>query len=203
MSATATVSRRPGRPRSFDLDQALDAAIVVFSTAGYHAASIGELAAAMGLTAGSIYKAFPDKRAVFLAAFDRYKLVRDGMLTEVLEAPGSGRERIRRMLQFYADASHGPMGRQGCLVVGSAVELARFDPEIGARVTRSLARSEALLTRLLQQGLEDGSIAAGLDTAATARTLVFILQGMRVYGKTDPERDAMHATIASALKLLD
>ena len=49
------------------MDTALDGAIRVFCERGYHATSIGELTAAMRLATGSVYKAFRDKQAVFLA----------------------------------------------------------------------------------------------------------------------------------------
>ena len=70
VSHAPVVSRPRGRPREFDMDKALDQAIRVFSEQGYHATSIGDLIDAMGLASGSIYKAFRDKRAVFLAAYD-------------------------------------------------------------------------------------------------------------------------------------
>ncbi len=55
-------------------------------------AQLGDLMLAMGLTAGSVYKAFKDKRAIFIAAFDRYKLVRNGLLAEAICSAGTGRE---------------------------------------------------------------------------------------------------------------
>src|SRR5262245_39754798 len=66
-----TTSRGRGRPREFDLDAALDKSVRVFRERGYHATSIADLTEAMKLASGSVYKAFKDKRAVFLAAFDR------------------------------------------------------------------------------------------------------------------------------------
>src|SRR4051794_7618322 len=90
--------RGPGRPREFDMDAALDAAILVFRERGYHAASLGELGAAMQLTTGSIYKAFSDKQAIFLAAFDRYVARRDAELAPLLAAAPNGFEKLRRVL---------------------------------------------------------------------------------------------------------
>ncbi|RYE63688.1 MAG: TetR/AcrR family transcriptional regulator, partial [Rhizobiaceae bacterium] len=57
-------ARTAGRPREFEIEAALDKAIVVFSEQGYHATSIADLKDAMGLTAGSLYKAFKDKKAI-------------------------------------------------------------------------------------------------------------------------------------------
>ena len=194
---------RPGRPREFEIEEALDKAIIVFSERGYHAASISELKDAMGLAAGSLYKAFKDKKAIFLAAFDRYKQVRNAVLAEELSASGSGRDKVLRMLRFYADASHGENGRRGCLVVGTAIELAVYDGEAAERVARSMARSEALFVSLIREGQADGSIPATVDPVATARLLLSITQGLRVLGKTGPDRDRAFCVVDAAMKLLD
>src|ERR1700759_11394 len=97
--------RPRGRPREFDMDEALDQAIRVFCEQGYHATSIGDLIDAMGLASGSIYKAFRDKRAVFLAAFDRYKSLRNDKVDRAARTAKSGRERLRDVLALYADSS--------------------------------------------------------------------------------------------------
>lgn len=196
-------TRPPGRPRQFEIDDALDKAIVVFSERGYHAASISELKEAMGLTAGSLYKAFKDKKAIFLAAFDRYKQVRNALLDQEIGAGCDGRDKVFRMLRFYAEASHGESGRRGCLVVGTAIELAVYDAEAAERVGRSMARSEALFDRLIREGQADGSITKTIDAEATARLMLSVTQGLRVLGKTGPDRDRAFAVIDAAIKLLD
>ena len=191
-----------GRPREFDLDAALDGAVGVFRERGYHAASIGELRAAMGLTTGSIYKAFPDKRAVFLAAFDRYVQVRQARWQPLLNAQRTGLDKIRALAGFYAESAHGDEGRQGCLVVGSATELSILDAEMAGRITGALQRLETLLQGLLQLGQQDGSIAARLDAGATARTWLCLLQGLRVVGKTGRTRAEVFAALEPALHML-
>src|SRR6218665_1893605 len=153
MNVTSPSTARPGgRPREFEIDEALDKAIIVFSERGYHAASISELKEAMGLAAGSLYKAFRDKKAIFLASFDRYKQVRNAVLEQELSAGLNGRDKVFRMLHFYADASHGENGRRGCLVIGTAIELAVYDADAAERVKRSMSRTEALFVSLIQQG---------------------------------------------------
>src|ERR687891_349404 len=60
------------RPREFDIDEALEAAMGAFWVRGYEATSLADLMQAMGLQKGSIYKAFGDKHALFLCALQRY-----------------------------------------------------------------------------------------------------------------------------------
>ena len=203
MSDNTTLRKRgPGRPREFDMDAALDAALLVFRERGYHAASLAELGAAMNLTVGSIYKAFSDKRAIFLAAFDRYTGIRSGELNRRLEPARSGLDKVRAMLAFYADSSHGPEGRLGCLVVGSITELSLFDAEMADRVTASLRRVKVQLRDFIKMGQSDGSVSANIDPEASASLLLSLVQGFRVVGKTGRTQAEMMAAVDEAMRLL-
>ncbi len=52
------------RPREFDEQAVLDAAIAQFWSHGYASNSVRDLATTMGMTGASVYNAFGDKRAV-------------------------------------------------------------------------------------------------------------------------------------------
>jgi len=199
---SSSTSRGRGRPREFDLDAALDKSVRVFRERGYHATSIADLTEAMKLASGSVYKAFKDKRAVFLAAFDREAIVRWEKLRRLLSTAKSGRDRVRVALTFIAESSHGVEGKRGCLIVGTAVELATFDPEVAQRVKAALDKNERLMVDLIRQGQADGSIPATIDPKVTARLILCLLQGMRVIGKTGRKRTEMRAVVNAAMKLL-
>lgn len=195
--------RSPGRPREFDLDQALDGAIGTFSEHGYHATSLGRLTEAMNIAEGSLYKAFRDKRGVFLAAFERYVMLRRERLAEELVAARTGRDKVRAVLTVYAEYSHGKTGRRGCLIVGSAVDLASSDPDMAKRVAAVLVDHEKRLVKFVREGQEDGSVSSLIDVTTTGRLLLCVVQGMRVLGKTGRSREEMTSLVDSALRLLD
>lgn len=197
------IMRSPGRPREFDIGDALDKAIGVFRERGFHATSIADLKAAMSLASGSIYKAFKDKPAIFLAALARYTAKRNELAAQRFAAAGSGRERLRALLDIYAESSHGEEGRRGCLVVGSTVELATFDADVRASVAAAVQRNEALFAELIAQGQADGSIPARRDPRTTALLMLCIAGGMRVAGKTGRSRKEMTAVVDAAMKLVD
>ncbi|PDT05521.1 TetR family transcriptional regulator [Rhizobium chutanense] len=195
-------SRGRGRPREFDAEAALDAALRVFSERGYNAASISELTDAMGLASGSVYKAFGDKRGIFLAAFDRYRAVRRGLLDARLAEVETGRDKLHALITFFSSSSHGQIGRQGCLVVGSAGDLALFDEEAAERVATAFTTDEALLADLIRLGQSDGSISADLDVSGVALALLCLTKGMRVIGKTGRSGEQMAAAAEAAMKLV-
>lgn len=194
--------RERGRPREFDTDAALDRAMLVFREKGYHSASISDLSEAMQLTAGSIYKAFHDKRGLFLQVFTRYTSLRNDALRQRLASQPDGRRKIAELLHFYLESASDTEGRRGCLVVGSAVELQQLDAELSALVHGALQRNQHAILQLITQGQQDGSVNPQHDAQALAGVLLCLVLGMRVAGKIDdlPARDRL---IATALTLLD
>lgn len=183
------------------MDTALDRAVRVFRERGYHATSIGDLTAAMRLATGSIYKAFQDKHAVFLAAFGRYTARRQEQTRSAAAIGANGKERVRNVLRSYVEHSRGSEGRRGCLVVGSAVELSARDPEIGARVIAQLRSNENFIADLIREGQADGSIPRAVAADDTARLMICITQGLRVVGKARLPLDA-DRLVGIAMKLL-
>lgn len=66
------MKRNPGRPREFDPTDFLNVAQVLFWKNGYKATSIADLKEKSGLASASIYRLYPDKHAIFLAALRQY-----------------------------------------------------------------------------------------------------------------------------------
>lgn len=202
MTFPGVSGRGRGRPRGFDIDEAVDKAVAVFCTRGYHATSISDLTQAMDLAAGSVYKAFKDKRAVFLAALERYKAARDQALTDHIAKAETGRGRLRAALEFYAEASSGEAGRRGCLVAGSVAELATLDEDLADVVAEALKRIERRIAGLIAEGVADDSIPPGVDGPATARLMLCLVQGMRLVGKTGRSRSEMLRVVDLAMALV-
>jgi TetR/AcrR family transcriptional repressor of nem operon len=196
------VDRPRGRPREFEMEGALDAAMLLFRERGYHDTSLTDLGSAMRLAPGSIYKAFKDKREIFLAVFNRYTRGRHEALERALQAHGTGRSKLEAALLFLAETSHGSEGRAGCLVVGSTTDVTTFDPEVASEVARAVQRMERRFRDLVKLGHADGSLTKSLDPDVTANTLLCFTQGLRVVGKIGRTRAEMTASIAQVMSFL-
>ncbi|MGI4837833.1 MAG: TetR/AcrR family transcriptional regulator [Janthinobacterium lividum] len=199
---TTKSARSQGRPREFDIDEVLDKAAKLFCQRGFHGTSIVDISDVTHLTCGSLYKAFKDKREVFLSALKRQSSIRGSQLTQAIGSGKCGRDQLRQALLFYAAISSGEDGRDGCLIVSTTVELGAFDPEIAQMAITSLRDREQLLKRLIVAGIDDGSIAASVDSAAAAKFMLCLMQGLRVIGKTSPALAEMEATVDMAMKAL-
>ena len=195
-------ARGRGRPREFDLDEALDQIIRVLSERGYHGTSISDLVQATNLTQGRLYKAFKDKEAIFLAALERYRTVRANALQEAIGKHGNGIEQLRRALTFYAASSTGEQGQQGCLVAGSLAEISTFPEQVSQHIQTALKRNEVLLSQLIKKGQEDGSIPTHINSETSARMLLCLIQGMRIVGKSGCTHGHMNEVVDTALEAL-
>ena len=195
--------RQRGRPREFDVDAAVDKAISVFAERGFHAASVGDLTEAMELTQGSLYKAFKDKKDIYIAAIERYKLVQTKRFEAKVQAGKSGREKLMAAMAFYADNSAGSSGEQGCLIVGAAADLASLDEDVARVVRSAIEARETILARLVREGQADGSVRNAGDAGVLAKTALCLLYGMRVVGKTGPSREDMSSVVDAAMRIFD
>ncbi|MFD0367066.1 TetR/AcrR family transcriptional regulator [Streptomyces sp. NPDC127114] len=173
------------RPRGFDLDDALDAAMATFWDKGFAGTSAQDLVDSTGLGRGSLYNTFHSKRGLFEAALRRYDEECTRKLVQQLEeGEGPARDRIRAVLTSVVDeetAEH-PEHR-GCLVVNTAMEPAGQDPEITEHVRRTFTRIRTALRVCIEQGQRDGSMPEAADPQALSLSLLNSLYGLRVLGR--------------------
>jgi len=188
-----------GRPRSFDVEAAVERAMGVFWSRGYHATALPDLLRATKLSRGSLYAAFGDKHSLFLRALDHY--IADAVARMNIEL-GPGREPVdglRAYLAGYADRTSGANGRRGCLLAATAMELAGQDAEVSRRVASFFRTMEARVADALSRVKAAGRLADGVEPASAARILVCFVEGLRVVGKTAPARATSQATADALL----
>jgi TetR/AcrR family transcriptional repressor of nem operon len=196
------VDRGPGRPREFDIDEAVADAIEVFRAHGYHGTSVQDLTEGTGLARGSLYKAFHDKRTLFLAALDHYTAASLQRISDTLAQPGPARAAIREALMGYARRAAAGQGRQGCLITAAAMEMMPADAEVSIVITRMFRRMQDLFAAAVIRGQAAGEIPRDYDERAIARLLLCTIQGLRVLGKTGPSEREMAELVDVALRTM-
>lgn len=190
------------RTKEFEPETALTRAMDLFWRRGYEATSVQDLLLEMGIGRGSMYGTFGDKRALFLAALDRFEETRVSRADEILDGSASATEGIRKLFETTIEGLVSYEPRRGCLLANTAVELAPHDAEVAARISRYVARTEEAFERTLVRAQSTGEIPADKDPEVLARFLVTTLHGVRVLAKTGVERDVLEDSVRMALEVL-
>ena len=191
------------RPRVFDPEEALDRAMHLFWERGYNATSTADLVERMGLGRGSLYHAFGDKRALFLAALERYERRGKERIRERFAAPTPVRAALEDMLLDIARGSCGEAGRKGCMLSNTASEMAPHDAVIAARIEAIYRAMEREFARAIRRGQAAGEIGSRRDARALAAYLVTAIQGLRVIGKTRRTERELKQVVGVVLAAFD
>lgn len=188
------------RPRSFDPDEALDAARDVFWQKGFQGTSLDDITAATGLGKPSLYAAFGDKNALFLEVLDRYHARIVANAERILKDGPSARDAIERWLQGFVPFCSGIKGSRGCLSVNTAADGGSDQKEVRKRIERFNRKLEQLLSDRLRANRAQFSDT--FDPDAAAHTIMAIYLGLMVMAKEAPDAAGVRATLNQAMKLL-
>lgn len=187
------------RPRSFDEKQVLQDAREQFWNRGYSATSMDDLMSATGLGKGSLYGAFGDKRQLFLRTLDDYRNEQLDSVRQILAGPGSGLERLGRLLDGAADGYANDASRRGCFLANSTSELHGQEPEVVSRARTTYQEIQDLLAACVKDAQREGDLATGADPKEVGNLLLAILQGIEFLAKTDMDASTLAQIGRSAL----
>lgn len=194
------------RPKSFDEERAVDAAMRAFWVNGYDATSTQDLCEATGLGRSSIYNTFDSKHELFKRALTRYfDTMNPGQFATLEDQRLSAVERIRALFAIVvagdlADRNNGHSS--GCLVVNSTVELAGRDKEVADLLGRDLTSRLAALRATLETGQRDGTITTTRNAEALAWFVNAAIAGIRVSSQAGADSATLHVIAATAMDAL-
>jgi AcrR family transcriptional regulator len=196
MSNSATAR---GRPRAFDMDQALDQALDLFWRKGYESTSIADLTEAMGINPPSLYAAFGNKERLFCKALDRYSETRAGFVREALALP-KARDGITALLRGTADFLTETCNPQGCLLVQGIAGAGDHAQCIRDELNARRAASQKAIRERLARAKRAGELPPDADPASLARYISTVTQGMAVQAASGASRAELRRVADMALK---
>ena len=145
------------RPRSFDDDAVIDAAMIAFWKGGYGETPIGALEQATGVKRISLYNAWGDKEGLFLAALDRYH----GRARDLYEGmvPENGLDGIQQLFAaMSAPVEEGAPVHSGCLMVNTVLDVRRMPDAVRAKVETYRAMIQGAFLAALRDARDRGDI---------------------------------------------
>ncbi|QIO32276.1 TetR/AcrR family transcriptional regulator [Bradyrhizobium sp. 1(2017)] len=189
------------RPREFDEERVLKAAVDAFWTKGYVATSTRDLTECTGLTQSSIYAAFGDKRGIFLRSLEHYlnQFLRERIVRlETSLSPGQAISTFFRegLVRSLADPKH-----RGCMLVNTALEVTPDDPELLRLVADETVLIEQFFRRCIIAGQRTGEIRTE-SADESARHLLGVLLGLRVLARVRPKSELLMSIVRPVLENL-
>ena len=168
-----------GRPREFDLDQALDRAMEVFWRQGYEATSLADLTTAMGIGKPSLYAAFGNKEQLFRRALDRYTEGPGSYGTRAMEEP-TARQVVQAFLRGTVAATTRPHSPHGCLGVQGALAATEDGMVVHELLASWRDNARAELEFRFRRALAEGDLPSDADPARLARYVMTVSYGLAV-----------------------
>lgn len=195
--------KRPGRPRSYDPDAALDAALDAFWRAGFAGTSLDDLSAATGMNRPSIYAAFGDKRALFIQAIEHYRVKMRDQMRAAFACEEPLRETLlavySRALDLYFANIKTPLG---CFMLCAVAPDAVNDAEIRAVLSDGLNLLDEAWRRRIQKAQDDGEIGKSLDAASLARVASGTLYYLSVRARAGESRDNLEQAARTTVDMI-
>ncbi len=189
-----------GRPRQFDSDRALAAAMGVFWRHGYAGASIGTLLEAMGISRATLYATFGDKEALFHRVMDLYEREKTAYMVEALDRP-TARGVAERILHGTLALQTDTAAPRGSMGIVHSISHAPGDERIREFVTqRGLFWREKLVARI-EQAAAAGDFPERFGARGLALSLKAATDGLLVAAGSGATQAELHEIVEAFLAM--
>ncbi|MCB5185318.1 TetR/AcrR family transcriptional regulator [Methylobacillus gramineus] len=190
-----------GRPRTFDREEALKKAMMVFWEKGFEGTTMADLVAAIGMKAPSVYAAFGNKDALFREVVDVYKnKVEQGPLRTLNETPTVFKA-LENSLRENVDMFSGPQA-PSCLIMAGAINCAPEHQEHVNYLMGLRALYKEILKARFDRALAEGELVEGTNTNALAEFYFGFIHGMALRARDGSSKTELFTSTEFALHAL-
>lgn len=180
----AMVRSMVGRPREFDTDEVLDAAMRAFWDKGYESTSLCDLMQATGLHKGSLYQAFGDKHSLFLQSLQRYLAEMRRQKTAILKSAATPLEGFINVAHGMVDMAIGDSDcPAGCMAINSLVELAPHDAAVQDMLADHLQAMRKSMVETITAAQKNGQISTARPAELISNIVLTFMAGIGAHLK--------------------
>lgn len=188
-----------GRPRQFDKEKALDTALKLFWTHGYEGTSIAFLAEQIGVKVPSLYAAFGNKEALFMAAIERYSELNGKMYHESFQKK-TAREVVQAILDGEVELVTRRNSPDGCLMIQGALVTSPESEKLRTMMAGMRRMAEKWVEKRFIQAQQDGDLSKGADPAALACYIMALNSGIAVQAKSGATKKELQEVVKVAMQ---
>ena len=188
--------------KSFNEDDALAKAMLVFWEKGYASASMADLIEAMGITRGSLYNAYGGKEQLFTRSLQKYDRENRAAMLAKLEAMDDPKRAIATFFENIITETRTDSRNKGCFLVNTASELEEHGNEVNQVIRDGMAELDAFFRRSIELAQAREQLPTHLEATATAKGLSAMAVALRVLGRGAFDQAALRTIADQALRLL-
>jgi TetR/AcrR family transcriptional regulator, repressor for uid operon len=152
----------------------LAAAMACFARSGFHKASMQDICAEAGMSAGNLYRYFRSKEAI-IAAIAEAERVRNAALFELLER---AEDPVRGLIELARRYLRDMKGRDAPMLCTEIIAEALRNPEIRTMFECNINEAHAACAHALRRGIEQGHVDSTLDVDVAVRMLMALADGI-------------------------
>lgn len=191
-------AKSPGRPRAFDPDEALEAAMRLFWQKGYEGTSLTDLTEAMGINRPSLYAAFGNKEELFRKAFARYSEGPAACGGAARSLP-TARAAVEALLYGAVDTLACPE-HPGCLSVVGALACGEESKAIQDDLCAARNAGLCAWRDRFAQAQAEGELPPEPTAEELARYVMTVLNGMTVQARSGATREELRRVVEIAMR---
>jgi len=191
-----------GRPREFDTETALAAAMRYFWRYGYEATSLQNLLIAMSLSKSSFYQTYGNKNALFKQCLKYYQDTLSTQMAQQLSQADSGFQFIYDVFNGIVEEARVCDEPKGCLLMNSASEFSRRDPEITGLLAQGNNKFIELFHGAVKQAQQEGDIPSDKNSRSLAHFIINNIGGLRNLAKAGASQVVLKDIVATVMRTL-
>ncbi len=191
-----------GQGRKFAVDDALDAATLLFWEHGYEGASLKMLTETMGINPPSLYKAFGSKEDLFFSCIDYYNDSYGSFLAEAFARATSASELVRLILHGAADHYARPDFPGGCLTISAAVTVTPDNRHVAERLSALRMTNVNKIADAYARDMSNGRLVSDMAPEVLATFVGATIQGMSQQARDGSDAVRLHEIADLALVAL-
>lgn len=195
--------RKPGRPRAYDPETALDAALALFWRSGFGATSMDDVSAATGMNRPSIYAAFGDKHSLYMKAIEHYRAKMGEQMAYAFNNDKPLREALMRVynaaLDMYFANIKTPLG---CFLICAVAPDVTGDEKVRETMSEGLRLLDEAWRRRIQKAQDNGEIGTSIDAESLARVAASTNYYLSIRARTGESRESLEKVARTTVDLI-
>jgi len=180
-----------GRPKTFDRETALDAAMLLFWNRGFEQTCVDDLADAMGIQTSSLYSSFGGKETLFLETVEHYRTGRGSVFDAAVMEGKTAKEGFENLFRVTAAELTRKDQPSGCMICLALPTCSPKYDHLQQELDRVRTLSDMVLLKRLEEAVRSKEIPKSTDLRLLVAYFRTTLLGMSLQARAGASKETL------------